>query len=214
MNINNILKTEKGHLNIVQVGANDGKYGDMLYDFVMKNKDRTSILLIEPQEEPYEQLKENYKDHPDATFVNCAVGDQKTVTLYRAKKEHWRKRGNWPVYREATGVASYDKKVALSPYKNNKKIQLESIEYTCKSLRDILTEYNFTFDIDLLVVDTEGMDGIIVSQAALSGLCPRRIIFEHGHLDFIDKGFTCLDLLSKSYRLFEYDKNTLAERIM
>ena len=38
----------KHQLNIVVVGANDGKTNDPIYDFVMRRSGATNILLIEP----------------------------------------------------------------------------------------------------------------------------------------------------------------------
>jgi hypothetical protein len=46
-------------VNIVQVGANDGKTNDPIYDFVSDNKYKTNIILIEPAKQvtPYLRKK-------------------------------------------------------------------------------------------------------------------------------------------------------------
>ena len=100
---------------IVQVGANDGKYNDPIYDFVRDNQERTQIALIEPQEEFIPYLKENYSYHSQADIYNKAVGvQQESFELYRIKKEYWDAidpsyGGDWPDYRAPTGVTTSDR---------------------------------------------------------------------------------------------------------
>lgn len=63
----------KHRLNIVVVGANDGRVNDPIYDFAMKIPDRTNILLIEPNKLLLPYLQNNYSSHPShqIAFMNC-----------------------------------------------------------------------------------------------------------------------------------------------
>lgn len=51
------LLSEIRTLNVVPVGANDGVINDPLYEFLHSNKDRTKVVLIEPQKYLTEILK-------------------------------------------------------------------------------------------------------------------------------------------------------------
>jgi hypothetical protein len=57
----------------VQIGANDGKTEDYLYDFVCRGGWRG--ILVEPVRPVFEKLQRNYRDVPDLTFENVAISD-------------------------------------------------------------------------------------------------------------------------------------------
>ena len=68
------LATRQATINIVEVGANDGRINDPIYSFVMNHKETTCVLLIEPQAELIPFLQENYKEHRSVTIFNGAKG--------------------------------------------------------------------------------------------------------------------------------------------
>lgn len=72
---------------VVQVGACDGILFDFLYPFMIEY--RWPGTLIEPVEESYNKLRENYKFHPNITLLNGALthfeyqeGMPSTVVIY------------------------------------------------------------------------------------------------------------------------------------
>jgi len=64
------LIKEKKINQIIQVGANDGKSDDFLRGSI--NKD-TKIVLVEPIESAFSELKKNYSDFTNVEFVNKAI---------------------------------------------------------------------------------------------------------------------------------------------
>jgi len=107
---------ESENLNIVVVGANDGKNNDPLYDYLATTKRKNTVVLIEPQQQLIPYLQENYRFHPSAHIVNAAIGQEGEMTLYGVKQEYWgrlvvpyAKERGWPDYRAPTGVASGNK---------------------------------------------------------------------------------------------------------
>ena len=53
------LKKNKGMF-IIQIGANDGKIDDPIYEFVTNYPQKVSGILIEPVKDYFEELKTNY----------------------------------------------------------------------------------------------------------------------------------------------------------
>ena len=69
------LLAAKGHLNMVVVGANDGRINDPIYDLIrLVVKDRVSLTLIEPNRHLHPVLRENYSFLPTVTILGTAIG--------------------------------------------------------------------------------------------------------------------------------------------
>ena len=66
-----VMFDEKKINNLIQVGANDGKRFDILNFFIKKYKCKS--LLVEPIQEYFNQLIENYKDCDFIEFENSAI---------------------------------------------------------------------------------------------------------------------------------------------
>lgn len=106
----------KKPLNIIQVGANDGKHNDPIYEFVKEHENSTSIILIEPIRSVIPYLKRNYSYHPSSEIINKAIGDQRSssLQLYGVNQNYWEDidvgyGNNWPNYRIPTGVTTTNK---------------------------------------------------------------------------------------------------------
>ena len=69
-----LLIDKKKINNVMQVGANDGKSDDFLRSSI--NKD-TKILLVEPIESAFLDLKNNYSDFTNVEFINKAIDIKK-----------------------------------------------------------------------------------------------------------------------------------------
>ena len=206
-------RNTSGHMNIVQIGANDGRTADPVYGYIMAAKERTSVLLIEPQPEVFEELKKNYRDHPDARFVRCAAGRKEGVlTLYRLKKDRWKARKGLPAYRQATGAASADPETALKPDPSAGLDDLDVLTVPCRRLENIIAEHMPGEKIDLVITDTEGADAEIVEDLTRSGLRPGRILFEHCRTPAERMKTVRKELKKNGYVLIDYKEDTLAVR--
>ena len=70
---------------IIQIGANDGKIDDPIYEFVTNYPKNVSGILIEPVKDYFEELKINYKKYSNFILLNMAIhNSRKEMTIYRA----------------------------------------------------------------------------------------------------------------------------------
>ncbi|MDL0121725.1 FkbM family methyltransferase [Halobacterium salinarum] len=204
----------KNPFNIVQVGANDGKYNDPIFDFVKTHKDITKIILIEPQEELIPYLKENYTHHPEFEIYNKAIGkEETTLCMYRINKQYWNDidvgyEENWPDYRVPTGITTSDReqlsewvstKTDLSPDE-----AIERYDVNVVQPNSILNESGIIDEVDLLQVDTEGMDDEVVYSFFENDIYPRIINSEIKHLDDNQQNRYDKKMANNGYEVYDY----------
>lgn len=72
------------NISFIQVGANDGRYGDPLHKYIVKYPWRG--ILVEPQPDVFTRLCANYAAYKDRLiFKNVAIDAmQKVITMYKA----------------------------------------------------------------------------------------------------------------------------------
>lgn len=211
--------------NIVQVGANDGKYNDPIYDFVREHKNRTNIILIEPQEELIPYLRENYSYHPSSEVYNKAIGpNESTIQLYRVKEKYWNKIDvdygeYWPDYRAPTGVTTSDRGQLsnwISEHVQTESEPDEIIEtYDVDVIKPHFIVDNSTIieDVHLLQVDTEGMDDEIIYAFFEDDIHPSIINIESKHINEAKQENLERRLRSNGYEVYDYTASeTLALR--
>jgi len=203
-------------LNIIQVGANDGKYNDPIYEFVKKRKNSTNIILIEPLEMLIPYLKENYEYHPSAEIFNKAVGEREntsSIYLYRIKKEYWDdidSRESVPDYRAPTGVTTSNKDRLFRWASENVQSEsepehiIEEFEVEMIQPRDILNQSDIMEDVQVLQVDTEGMDDKVVYSFLEEGIRPNIINIESKHLSRDKRKKYDKRLSELGYEIYDY----------
>lgn len=213
----------KKPLNIVQIGANDGKYGDPIYDFVREYEDSTNIILVEPQKKLIPYLKENYRYHSSAEIVNKAVSvdGKESIELYRINEKYWSDintsyGGSWPDYRVPTGVTTSDKTELLQWVSENTdpdsepEKMIEQLEVEVYQPRKILQKSDIMNNVDVLQVDTEAIDDEIVYSFLDDAIYPNIINIEEIYLS--DNEIEKFDkrLESNLYEVYNY---THSERL-
>jgi FkbM family methyltransferase len=159
----------------IELGANDGRRSDPIYDFVRNNSKIMRGILLEPVKDYFEELKTNYKKYPDIITLNLAVhNSNKEMTIYRADptKIGWNKLPKW-----ANGIASFNKDHHKKSGIHKEAIIKEKVQ--CISLNDLIKNYQVA-KIDLLQVDTEGYDSEIILNLDFKAIRPKIIHFEHG----------------------------------
>lgn len=181
-------------LDVMIVGANDGKYNDPIYGVLQANPDSTNVLLSEPLNVLLPYLKDHYAHHPNTEIRNVAVGSEAgELTLYFIKKEFWDSvdvsyADGWPQYRAPTGIATSDRENVVSWAAENVDVETEPEEIVAVSTvpverpGSLVTQSGILNGLDVLQVDAEGMDAEIVIAALNDGLRPIIINFEHMHL--------------------------------
>jgi FkbM family methyltransferase len=228
-NILNRLITEqlqkKNISTIVQIGANDGRINDPIYDVVSRFRERTRILLIEPQSELIPYLRENYLMHPSAVICNVAIGPSNKLTLYRVKPSLFdvfirRHLKDSPAYRVPSGFTSAIKQHVYAHTRGNLPLSesleeaIESIDVPCLELSPIINQLGWqAFELDFLQIDTEGMDDLVIRSCNIDLLKPALINFEHCHLSEPRALAIKLWLSKMGYSLYRWcSSDTLAVR--
>jgi FkbM family methyltransferase len=214
------LLDAKGHLGIAQIGANNGKWGDPIFDFVLRNRDRTSILLVEPQADVVVHLRENYRDHPNAFICNCAVGSGGPLKLFRVSPafrsslEARKKPRGVPEDIFLTDVTSFSREhvVANAGRFGVPESAVEEITVPSVNLRGLLESVDWgRRRIDVLQVDTEGMDDVVIYECDIKELQPTLINFEGNLWNSERRGRLDAFLVSCGYAVIDYSqKDSLA----
>lgn len=160
-------------IGFVQVGANDGRFGDPLRDYILEHP--WHGILVEPQPDVFARLRANYAALADRlVFENCAIAsDSSSVTVFRATPESVED----PEY--ASTVASMKPNVTARQLGVGVQ-QLEPLNVPCMSL-DALAAKHRLVGFDLLQIDTEGYDLQVLRTLDLMQIQPAIIQFEHGH---------------------------------
>jgi FkbM family methyltransferase len=158
----------------VEIGANNGRFGDPIYRYVIDFPWRG--ILVEPQPEVFASLRANYAAAADRLiFENIAISkDRRELVLYRAP------RGATTDDVFASSVVSANPalvamQLAISQH------ELESFSVPCMTLDALLQRHHWrTFDV--LMLDTEGNDLEVLESLDLKAFRPLVVQFEHGHL--------------------------------
>jgi len=205
--------------NIIQVGANDGVHGDLIYDFVKEYKNSTNIILVEPVEALIPYLKENYAYHPSAEIVNKAIGkqDSSSIQLYSIKKEYWDDINveygeDWPNYRVPTGVTTTDKERLTQWIVNNVHSEsrpeeiMEIFHVDVTQPNSLIEESENMTNIHLLQIDTEGVDDKVVYSFLDVGMYPDIINIESKHLTKENEEAYDKKLQEEGYKIYDYTR--------
>ena len=143
----------------VCIGANDGIFVEEMYHSNLINPKWKSFLL-EPVYSTFEKLISNYtRLFPDNyfKFINKAIHN------YNGKGYL------------STSIA--DDAMAMSSFFRPNGPGSISVEVDCITFKDLISEYNIDH-IDLLKIDTEGMDYEIVVQCLNNSINPKIILLE------------------------------------
>lgn len=183
----------------IQIGANDGKRFDPIFEIVTELN--LCGLAVEPVKEYFDELVENYKGTRVVPVNNAIYNKNQQVTIYRAiandKLPEWTR-----------GVASLNPK----HYKKSGIDSINMIEEVAEGItfQTLIERYNVN-NIDLLQIDTEGYDSEIIKMIPFEKNKPKIIHFEHGLNDKIMsiEDFLQINkiLLQNNYKLImkEYD---------
>lgn len=159
-----MMRSQGTALRFVQVGANDGVYGDSISRYAFKYP--WQGILVEPQPDIFAKLVENYRSAPAKSyFENCAIADKscREITLWRQKP---------------AAEGSFDSTIASARRRGE---GMEAIQVPCMTLSELLDKHGWT-QVNILLIDTEGLDFEVLKSLELSRCTPGIIQFEHGHL--------------------------------
>lgn len=181
-------------LSFVQVGANDGKFGDPLRSYVLTRGWKG--VLVEPQPDVFQKLKANYAECTDRlAFENLAISDQGSLTLYLPPLEL---DGRDKTYAES--IVSSDADVIARQIGMSKN-KLRKVIVPAVTLDELLSKHGMV-DVDLLQIDAEGYDWQVLQTLSLDRVRPKLIQLETGHMGRRDLTEMARHLNSAGYLIY------------
>lgn len=208
---------------IVQIGVCDGVINDPIYD-IIKNKILTkTVVLIEPQAQLHEVIAQNYSYHSDPRIVNCAIGPEGDIVLYRlAERFHNVLEKSYlkdaPSYRVPAGFVSTNRDHVVDHMRGKlpKSIRaedaIEEVIVKSKTLTSVLDDIEVDH-FDVLQVDCEGMDDVVLYNCQIERYRPSVINFEYMHLPECRKIKVVKFLKDLGYTVIEYSKSDMLATI-
>ena len=203
----------KKDIKIIQVGANDGKRSDPLYEFNKKFYNKVQYIGIEPQEEPFGKLKETYRGFKNFNFIKGAVGKGGIQEFYYFNDsfEKYCKKNNLSFSTGTNSLIKNNLTKRLIKHSLNPDLYISKFNIETYPLYDLIKKNNFSLDnykdIDLLQVDAEGYDDEVIYNSQIDFFKPRYINFEHKNLDETKLNNLLKFLEQKSYVHIMYKKN-------
>jgi FkbM family methyltransferase len=185
--LTNFGKCRGADATIFVIGANNGVENDPFVHQALRFG--WNAVLIEPNPGVFSELHREFAGLPRVQCVNTAIGKNPgPLLLYTIA---------FSTKRWATGLASASKDTLLKHFRNGwvqamcERFQevlptdpaewVRPIEVPCKTFGQVAAETG-AMRIDVLAVDTEGMDAEIVNSALDEGFRPEVICWEHLHL--------------------------------
>lgn len=215
--------SQREHLRICIIGANDGKFGNPIYQTVKTHLRASSdILLIEPQEDLHPFLAKNYSFHPSHQILGAAIGEGGTRRLYTIRPEHWKRfnpeyASNRPSYRAPTRETSDDREAVLSwikeqlPDEPHPESMIMELNVPCRSLVELLQDTGRDTTIDVLQIDAKGDDDTVIYACETDVTKPSVVRFNRSSLPAprLDR---LIQYLSDQYILQELGADMMAVR--
>ena len=191
---------------VVQIGANDGVHSDPVRPFVEQYGWKG--VLVEPVPDHYHRLQETYAGHKNISLVNSAISDQEGVRTMYAALDLPDGRGN-----PLRGKDSFDYETVAKHDLQVSDVDafIEPIDVPTMRLETLL-EQQAVECIDYLAVDTEGHDGVVLSQLDMDRYRPKFILFEHCHLGPEENDEIASNLERFGYQSTRMRRDTFAER--
>lgn len=189
-----LMEKQGTEISFVQVGANDGVFGDPLRPYITKYPWRG--VLVEPQPDVFDRLVRNYEPYADRLVLeNLAISsDQSELVLYKAPPGQ----SGDAVY--ASSVASSNPGTIARQLKmpENKLVKITTPATTLDAL---LAKHGIE-RIHILQIDVEGHDWQVLRTLDLNRARPSIIQFESGHLSNADCDSSVRHLTRHGYEIY------------
>lgn len=209
--------TQQAEFSIIQVGAYVGDtYSDPIAAFLKRtlstSKHDATVVLIEPLQPFFDQLKANYGMLRGVHFENVAIADFSGERDFyyldcdpvaHGHPEWLRQLSSLRPDRMTTAWNAYEKDGALQEFYLAHRAKTS---VRCVTLRDIMGKYSIA-TLDLLQIDAEGYDFEILKTIDFRN-APRFINFESSLLSPTERS-ECDSMLRKAgYDLLEWGSDT------
>lgn len=160
---------------LVQIGAHNGY---KIYDRVVSlSQNGKNVLLIEPIPYLFNELQDRFRNVNNVFFENIAVSDEHCKRyLFYLNPESLNNKPEWADELGSFREEHIKDHIQFSPG------EVEKIQVQCLHFDELIKAYSIEF-IEELDIDTEGHDYYILKSFSFNKIKPRRIIFEHKHMD-------------------------------
>ncbi len=201
---------EQEKIFLVQVGSNDGSDNNFMEDPVrdlIKDDERFFSVLIEPQRNEFERLKENYsQQNHRIDFLNVAISrTDGPVKLYKNIDSEGKSGHSTLLLRQNDQNTFFDED-------HYELVDGITVSTLMKSYEN---------SVDVLVIDTEGFDMEIVNQFIEEKIYPKMIYFEKPHpnpdddrLNLVKCGYEELNNLLDNLKSLGYDSKILLGNVL
>lgn len=201
-------KLSKEDIFVLEIGAMDGIRHDPLYKHLSKNKN-WSALLVEPVKEYFKKLKTNYKNRKNIIFENLAISDKEGISNISVFPREKIESGQIPDWTDGCStlvpdLTMSDRKELASNFVTQK------IKTTTFS--NLVEKHNIS-NIDVLQIDTEGLDYYIFWEVINRGFFPQLIMLEVVFLNEEEKNEIKNFLIEKNYKVEFHADDLIAARI-
>jgi FkbM family methyltransferase len=181
-------------VSFIQVGANDGVFGDPLRSYIAGYPWRG--ILVEPQPDVFQRLVQNYQACADRLIFEMAAisRDQSRFTMYKAPAD-------LPTDQTyASSIASGNPQTIARQLKIAPS-RLETIVVPALTLDELIAKHSFG-DVHVLQIDVEGYDWQVLETIDLRRRSPAIIQFESGHLSNDDCNSAVEHLSRHGYEIY------------
>jgi FkbM family methyltransferase len=185
----------------VEVGSNDGDYGDHLRPHVLGGGWRG--VMVEPLPHIFERLVRNYGDVDGVELENAAISSRDgSVRAYHLAPLDEDARGEMPAWYDAVGSLSRDVVLRQAASIPGVEDRIREVEVRALTFAGLCRKHGLD-RIDLLAVDTEGHDFEVLKGVDLERLRPRLVVYEHLHLGEQDRVACRARLEAAGYEVME-----------
>jgi FkbM family methyltransferase len=183
----------------VEIGSNDGEQHDHLRPFILGHAWRG--IMVEPVPHVFERLRRNYGGLDRVTLENAAIAERDgTLPFFHPAAET--DLSGLPDWYDGIGSLSRAAVVGHARHIPDIEQRVVETEVECLTFASLCRRHAVA-RVDLLVIDTEGHDGVIVRSLDLGRVRPRLIVYEHFHLSAEDRADTRAELERAGYETLE-----------
>lgn len=177
------LSNDLGTVRFVQIGSNDGKSDDPLYELIKRYDWRGT--MVEPLPHIFNRLQQTHANSTNVNMIRAAVSDKDGFQpFYHIAPEDtpdelegkFDKLGSF----DPQHIAKH--KIAF-PELSGRKVTSTNIE--CMTFETLANKAEID-ELDLLHIDAEGHDISILRSVNLVKFEPKIIIFEHRHCSYAE----------------------------
>lgn len=161
--------------NLVQVGAYDGIFGDPIEPYVRRGL--LCGLMVEPQPDAFAPLASRYHGRNMLEMANCAVSPAEgSITMYRVREDC---RKLFPSHAAAMASTTPRHLVAvLNEFTADPWSVIDEITVEALTWEQLFHRYKVD-QVDVLQIDTEGLDAELLMHFPFDRFLPSIVNFEY-----------------------------------